>query len=355
MKRQQITDRQYYDVEDKNELLYKTNFRCGRCGKQLGMNPNSTLDHFVPLSKGGINQKLNIVPLCEECNKRKSNKIVDPEWYLKYIRNDEKAKLIGYFESYLKSFQYLSRRNILACDMYEIKVYTGPMLREKNEKKRKAMEEKVSKSFLLERVFEQDRKETEEFFEEYLKKHGQFASRENVRMNIEFWTTFGVIYIIRDEQTNQIRFMVPITVQKDEDEQQNVIMAYAFSQYSGLLSSRMVGMLPAFFIRTITNEQKELNYIRFQMNVLKNDKAFDFMKSLVEWKSDSSAFMYMMQGYKRKEYEGDPDEEDETKNAFYRSFRDVKKHLDTFLGRNGYDEVRWMGEDVLRGYCLQRT
>ena len=36
-----------------------------------------TMDHVIPLSKGGKSQKFNLVPCCKECNSIKSN-----SWYL---------------------------------------------------------------------------------------------------------------------------------------------------------------------------------------------------------------------------------------------------------------------------------
>lgn len=40
--------------------------RCGRCG-------NLTLDHVVPLSKGGAHRLSNLQLLCRECNTAKGD------------------------------------------------------------------------------------------------------------------------------------------------------------------------------------------------------------------------------------------------------------------------------------------
>lgn len=47
--------------------------RCLCCGERKPLSP----DHVIPVSKGGPNTINNIQPLCETCNKSKSNKTID--------------------------------------------------------------------------------------------------------------------------------------------------------------------------------------------------------------------------------------------------------------------------------------
>ena len=37
---------------------------------------NLTIDHIIPLSKGGTNNPDNLQTLCSSCNKKKSNKVI---------------------------------------------------------------------------------------------------------------------------------------------------------------------------------------------------------------------------------------------------------------------------------------
>ena len=50
-----------------DEILRKHNFRCAYCG----LKGNMTIDHVIPISKGGQHLVNNIVPACVECNSRK--------------------------------------------------------------------------------------------------------------------------------------------------------------------------------------------------------------------------------------------------------------------------------------------
>lgn len=47
---------------------------CTYCGKDGG-----TVDHVIPLSRGGKDHWTNMVPCCEPCNSEKSNKLLG-EW-----------------------------------------------------------------------------------------------------------------------------------------------------------------------------------------------------------------------------------------------------------------------------------
>ena len=49
-----------------------------------------TMDHLVPLSRGGKSTKSNLVPCCKDCNNRKKN-LLPIEWedYLEQIKNSD--------------------------------------------------------------------------------------------------------------------------------------------------------------------------------------------------------------------------------------------------------------------------
>jgi 5-methylcytosine-specific restriction endonuclease McrA len=58
------------------QILADWNYTCAYCGKGLN---ELQQEHFIPLSKGGVFAKGNIVPACPTCNRKKGAK--DPlEW-----------------------------------------------------------------------------------------------------------------------------------------------------------------------------------------------------------------------------------------------------------------------------------
>ena len=59
---------------------------CHYCGKSIAPK-DLTLDHIVPLARGGRSTKGNCVPACKECNNRKKN-LLPLEWeeYLQHLK-----------------------------------------------------------------------------------------------------------------------------------------------------------------------------------------------------------------------------------------------------------------------------
>lgn len=60
---------------------------CYYCDEAVGFK-NLTMDHVIPLSRGGSSSKDNLVPCCKECNIKKSN-YLPVEWkeYLDILDN----------------------------------------------------------------------------------------------------------------------------------------------------------------------------------------------------------------------------------------------------------------------------
>ena len=61
-----------FDLKAWSEKLEKLDYKCQICGTR----DRITIDHIIPLTKGGTNHIDNIQPLCHSCNSSKGNKII---------------------------------------------------------------------------------------------------------------------------------------------------------------------------------------------------------------------------------------------------------------------------------------
>ncbi len=80
----QIDDRRWYGRFDKKEILAKTGGICACCGKQLTID-TMTIEHVIPISRGGLDGFSNTIPLCYDCNQLKKNTLYLPAWFYSAI------------------------------------------------------------------------------------------------------------------------------------------------------------------------------------------------------------------------------------------------------------------------------
>lgn len=63
-----------YSQEDVREMMFLQHGRCRGCGKSLVVK-GYHVDHVVPLSRGGRNDRSNLQLLCPSCNLMKSDRL----------------------------------------------------------------------------------------------------------------------------------------------------------------------------------------------------------------------------------------------------------------------------------------
>jgi 5-methylcytosine-specific restriction endonuclease McrA len=64
------------------QVRQRANYLCEYChASELWQYVQFTVDHVIPLSRGGVDGLDNLAPACFHCNRRKSNHLVgiDPE------------------------------------------------------------------------------------------------------------------------------------------------------------------------------------------------------------------------------------------------------------------------------------
>ncbi len=62
--------------------------KCYFCGRKTAFK-NLTMDHLVPLARGGLSTKDNLVPCCKDCNNKKKS-MLPLEWE-EYMENMRKG------------------------------------------------------------------------------------------------------------------------------------------------------------------------------------------------------------------------------------------------------------------------
>ena len=67
-----------HSIEEWNTLKESNGCRCNNCNRQEP-EVKLTVDHIVPISRGGTDYIDNIQPLCRSCNSKKHNKISNTE------------------------------------------------------------------------------------------------------------------------------------------------------------------------------------------------------------------------------------------------------------------------------------
>jgi 5-methylcytosine-specific restriction endonuclease McrA len=75
----------------KKNVMIRDEFRCVYCGKEKGL----TIDHVIPLSRGGKSSFENCVTACKDCNSKKGNKL--PSEAKMYMKKKPIAPTISEF------------------------------------------------------------------------------------------------------------------------------------------------------------------------------------------------------------------------------------------------------------------
>lgn len=110
-------------------IYEKSGRTCAHCGKALDFNKDFTVEHVIPLHKGGTNNPNNLIALCRTCNKEKSDNVIEPIKYYKYLPKDQLKELEALFEQYLAQTDWLAYDNLFRTDHEEFSVPVEQYLR----------------------------------------------------------------------------------------------------------------------------------------------------------------------------------------------------------------------------------
>lgn len=129
MARARIENREQIPREIKRQVFYDCGKICAHCGKPIEIDGEFTVEHVIPLAKGGTNDKGNLVALCETCNTAKGDNVVEPYTYYSYLSEKRRCQLKLKFDQYMASMDYLTMKNIFPTDEFDITAHTGYMMK----------------------------------------------------------------------------------------------------------------------------------------------------------------------------------------------------------------------------------
>lgn len=103
---ERIEERAEFSEEERKRILARTKYRCASCGEKLDI-VRHTVEHVIPLSRGGKNEEDNLIALCYRCNKAKGNLFYFPGDYYIWAEVEMPSlitKLHEYAEDWVKQY-----------------------------------------------------------------------------------------------------------------------------------------------------------------------------------------------------------------------------------------------------------
>lgn len=79
-KSDELDTRRRFTYDERLQVLERTKGICACCGKKL-TTKTMTVEHVIPLSRGGKNELKNLIALCPECNTIKGNLLYIPKGF----------------------------------------------------------------------------------------------------------------------------------------------------------------------------------------------------------------------------------------------------------------------------------
>ena len=211
MIREKIEDRRCFSINEKIEMLNKTDCRCGRCGKSIGFSV-MTVDHAIPISKAGTNNFVNLIPLCKECNKEKGNYVIHPDYFYRYVKEEFMQPLREMYHEYIATVDYMSLNNLFPYDVLDYGTSGGYIL---DDRKRKVIS-KSKKRLYIKKSSISELEEVHEAYLKYLRKNGVVLSdqmKDCLLYQLKGWYSNGATYALRNV-SGEIVVVLPMRIER---------------------------------------------------------------------------------------------------------------------------------------------
>ena len=355
-------DREHFTLDEKEDICAKSGNKCAHCGTPIFAGYQMTVDHFIPLDKGGSNQMINLIPLCKDCNESKDNKLYSME-YIKYLKPKYKQQIKDYLDSYVQVIDYCQRHRLLAYDEYNRSILITP-----RNVRRKNKSVGVKSKYVLKYATWDDLDKITDYLIRYLKKNDVLDSEEAARENIIFWMQFGCIYYV--ERNGEVTTMIAMTIKQLGENQDyrgiyNQPMMYLFPYYQTEISEQIVLDLIYDIPKLICDENNlsfmPLNIVMHEDEKMKNVLSYMYKTSPKEDNVEGFIVFHVLVGENESydnvhiEYE-DMNESEKKTYDFFNKFNDVTdKMLRYFEKYEDRESVSWMINSILSVKAIKES
>lgn len=120
MPRIKTTERVRFDPQVRSDVYHRCACRCAHCGAHLSYSSDFTIEHVIPIAKGGTNDEANLIALCETCNKAKGDDIIRPVDYYKHLPKDRLEQVQALFDEYIHAVDFLDKDNLFLLDRFDL-------------------------------------------------------------------------------------------------------------------------------------------------------------------------------------------------------------------------------------------
>lgn len=292
--REKIENRKRWTSVEKLFMLQKSKSRCCHCGKELSLS-TMTVEHVIPISKGGTNDMENMVALCETCNAEKDDLVVNPIDFYKFINKDYMEELVEKQNNYYNEVRWVSRKNFLPEDIQSIVVEvpinqpkSGAKSRVKNGKRVVQMAT-YKKTLCIKRAVYSDLDEIYNLTLDYYSRHESLKgySKEYCKNMISEVFNDACFYIVTNSDNKILAaFPISIMVGKEDDK----YMAYF--HFSGFVTTEGYHResIIVSVLHNIICAMGDLNFggdnlVVFVLSLLKDDKDAMFVGDTIDRKS----------------------------------------------------------------------
>ena len=351
-KRHQVEERELFTDVERERIAKKSDHKCVWCGKEVYFGYGATIDHFIPLKKGGTNDPQNLTMMCTDCNQKKGSKIFPWNIVAKYLKPEYQKELGDYFDEYTKKYDYVSRGNLMECDAYELTLIPGQIMSSIRKRKKhpsKSSERLIdnlynrSSNIMLVRAYPDDEDRLVEYYSKYLKKYGYLTSEEAARNNIKFWMRFGVIYYV--ERPDGIAVMTTVLVNKHGFISINLFPYYATPPTYALAKGSVSCLTDAILY------ENNLEFIPLSLNMLEADKlAPRILRAYCIKRVDNRmlcACYGAVESYNPKIAYALEKADLDKFNEFMKFFQDVENEVHIYLYENNLLDYSWMADEIL--------